>query len=212
MRSGKVQILNNAIELEKYAFNPEARDRIRREYNIGKTDYVIGHVGRFMKQKNHKYLIDIFAEFNNKVPNSYLLLLGTGELEDEIHHYVNGRGLSDRVIFTGSVANVEDFYQAMDVFMLPSLYEGLPVVAIEAQAADLPVLISENVDHSCAITDNVSFIPVSENIDRWLDILDRTVCKQRGIVVVKQMQKARYSIRSEASFLEKNIFVINGGM
>ncbi len=203
MRSGKVQILNNAIELEKYAFNPEARDRIRREYNIGKTDYVIGHVGRFMKQKNHKYLIDIFAEFNNKVPNSYLLLLGTGELEDEFHHYVNGRGLSDRVIFTGSVANVEDFYQAMDVFMLPSLYEGLPVVAIEAQAADLPVLISENVDHSCAITDNVSFIPVSENIDRWLDILDRTVCKQRGIVVVKQMQKARYSIRSEASFLEK---------
>ena len=87
--------------------------------------------------------------------------------------------------------------------MLPSLYEGLPVVAIEAQAADLPVLISENVDRSCAITDNVSFIPVSENIDRWLDVLDRTVCKQRGIVVVKQMQKARYSIRSEASFLEK---------
>ena len=77
-----------------------------------RSDYVIGHVGRFMKQKNHKYLIDIFAEFNRRVPDSYLLLLGTGELEDEIHHYVNDRGLSDRVIFTGSVANVEDFYSA----------------------------------------------------------------------------------------------------
>ena len=202
MRSGKVQILNNAIELEKYAFNPEARDRIRREYNIGKTDYVIGHVGRFMKQKNHKYLIDIFAEFNNRVPNSYLLLLGTGELEDEIHHYVNDRGLSDRVIFTGSVANVGDFYSAMDVFVLPSLYEGFPVVSIEVQAAGLPLYASDNIDRSIDVAQGAHFLSAKEEPLHWANEILKEGVSTRYLKNIEALRAACYDINIEASSLE----------
>lgn len=202
VRSGKVQILNNAIELEKYAFNPEARDRIRREYNIGKTDYVIGHVGRFMKQKNHKYLIDIFAEFNNRVPNSYLLLLGTGELEDEIHHYVNDRGLSDRVIFTGSVANVGDFYSAMDVFVLPSLYEGFPVVSIEVQAAGLPLYASDNIDRSIDVAQGAHFLSAKKEPLHWANEILKEGVSTRYLKNIEALRAACYDINIEASSLE----------
>ena len=151
-----------------------------------------------MKQKNHKYLIDIFAEFNRRVPDSYLLLLGTGELEDEIHHYVNNCGLSDRVIFAGSVANVEDFYSAMDVFVLPSLYEGLPVVSIEAQAADLPILISDNVDHSCDITNNVNFISVNLPVTIWVNEMINLSVQKRSTLIPDVLKTKNYDIHNEA--------------
>ena len=163
---------------------------------------IIGHVGRFMKQKNHKYLIDIFAEFNRRVPDSYLLLLGTGELEDEIHHYVNERGLSDRVIFTGSVANVEDFYSAMDVFVLPSLYEGFPVVSVEAQAADLPILISDNVDPSCDITNNVNFIPVNLRFTIWVNEIINLSTQKRNTLILDVLKTKNYDIHNESKKLE----------
>lgn len=199
---GKVTILPNAIDLKRFAYNPIARARIRKELGIGDKDFVVGHVGRFMDQKNHKYLIDIFASLVKKRPDSWLILVGTGELEKQMKDYVAERGLRNRVVFVGSVDNVNDYYQAMDVFALPSKFEGLPVVAIEAQAADLPILISTNVDHSCAITDNAKFASVDIAPSTWAAELLKMTNVSRGVEVQKQLQKAGYDIQTEAGRLE----------
>ncbi|MGO5288812.1 glycosyltransferase family 1 protein [Pseudoscardovia suis] len=200
--SGKVTILPNAIDLGKFEYNPIARASIRKEFGIGEKDFVVGHVGRFMDQKNHKYLIDIFSSLVEKRPDSWLILVGTGELEKQIQDYVAECGLMDRVIFVGSVDNVNDYYQAMDVFALPSKFEGLPVVSIEAQAADLPVLISANVDCSCALTDNVKFTSVDLAPSVWADELLGMAGRSRGTEVQKRLQKAGYDIQTEAGRLE----------
>lgn len=210
MDVGKVTILPNAIDLGKFEYNPIPRAHIRKELGISDKDFVVGHVGRFMDQKNHKYLIDIFASLVKKRPDAWLILVGMGELEEQIKDYVVERGLKDRVVFIGSVDNVNDYYQAMDVFALPSKFEGLPVVSIEAQAADLPVLVSSNVDRSCAITDNVKFMSVDLSPSVWADELLKMPNHPRGVGIQKQLQKAGYDIRTEAGRLE-TLYRTEGG-
>ncbi|MBQ9389337.1 MAG: glycosyltransferase family 1 protein, partial [Synergistaceae bacterium] len=127
MASGRVKVWNNAIETERFAYNESVRNETRKYLKL--TDkFVVGHAGRFMTQKNHDFLIDIFAEIHRRRSDSVLLLAGDGPLMDEITAKVMRLGLNDCVIFLGSVNDMERYYQAMDVFILPSLYEGLPVV------------------------------------------------------------------------------------
>lgn len=202
MDDGKVTILPNAIDLGRFEYNPISRARIRKELGIGDKDFVVGHVGRFMDQKNHKYLIDIFASLLGKRPDAWLILVGTGELEKQIKDYVAEHGLKNRVFFVGSVDNVNDYYQAMDVFALPSKFEGLPVVSIEAQAADLPVLISSNVDRSCALTDNVKFASVDLEPSVWANELLRIANHSRRAEIQQRLRKAGYDIQTEAGRLE----------
>lgn len=202
VQSRKVILLRNAIDTDKFKFDEHTREIIRNKYGIKDNQLVIGHIGRFSEQKNHEYLINIFNEVLRHNPEARLMLVGVGELETKIHQRVDELGLTEKVIFVGSVGNANEYYQAMDVFVLPSKYEGLPVVSIEAQASDLPVLLSENVDHSCSITDNVKFISIDDSPAHWADEIVNTQLRRRNSLVLDQIRKAHYSIREEAEKLE----------
>jgi glycosyltransferase involved in cell wall biosynthesis len=161
----RIAVLPNAIDVEKFAFNPDVRRRCRIELGIdGK--FVIGHVGRFEYQKNHDFLLDVFAETAKEVPSAVLLSVGVGELFDEIKAKAERLGILDRILFLGKRNDVENLYQAMDAFALTSRFEGLAIVLIEAQCAGLATTTTttttmpENV-----ITDNIVGLPF--DADAW---------------------------------------------
>lgn len=135
-------VINNGIDTEKFKFNMEKRKEIRKELNIG-SKFVIGHVGRFSHEKNHSFMIDIFNEIYKQDKSSVLLLVGDGLLKKEIEQKVKKLNLIESVIFAGNRSNVNDYYQAMDVFVLPSFQEAFPIVAIEAQTSGLPCIFSD---------------------------------------------------------------------
>ena len=157
---GKVKIIHNAIDLDKFKFDPEARKKLRKELDIDEKTIVIGHVGRFVKQKNHDFLIDVFNEYHAKTPDSKLLLIGTGPLEEKIKAKVKKLNLENSVLFLGQRNDTNKLYSVMDVFCLPSLYEGLPVVGVEAQAAGLLCIVSNKVSKETKVTENFIFLPL----------------------------------------------------
>lgn len=158
------QIINNAIEIEKFAFDKNIRKQIRQQYHIKDDDFLIGHIGRFDTQKNHEFLIDVFAEVYKKNPNSKLMLVGGGSLKESIQQKVQNLSLKDNVIFTGVRDDANLFYNAFDLFILPSLFEGLPVVSIESQINGNIVLLSDQITLEAKITPNVKFIPLDKNL------------------------------------------------
>lgn len=164
--SGKVTVFNNAVDTSKFAFSTSNRDKLRKELGIS-NKYVIGHIGRFTKQKNHYFLIDIFEQYYKKNSNAVLLLVGIGELQDEIKDAVKKKKLEDAVIFLGKRSDVDELYSAMDLFVLPSLYEGLPVVGVEAQVSGLPCIFSNEITREVAITENVYFLPIDGAVSDW---------------------------------------------
>ena len=136
--SGKVTILPNAVDYEKFSYNIQLRNEIREKYNIEDSTIVVGHVGRFFEQKNHEFLIDIFEEYHKENLDSILVMLGDGELINKIKDKVTQKKLEGSVCFLGNQSNVAEWYQAMDMFLLTSYYEGFPVVGVEAQVSGLP--------------------------------------------------------------------------
>lgn len=159
VKAGKVTVFNNAIDLNRFAFRPETRARIREE-NGWEEDFIVGHIGRFMKQKNHEFLVKIFAEVVKREPRARLVLVGDGELRPKVMRQVERLGLAGRVSFVGTVANPEDYYMAFDAFVLPSRYEGLPVVGVEAQATGLPCFFSEKVTREVLLTPGAKMLPL----------------------------------------------------
>ena len=163
-------VLNNAIDVKHFSFNKEVRKEVRNQLGIDESTLVLGHVGRFNPQKNHTFLIDIFNAVHSLRPDSKLLLVGQGELEKEIREKCNAMGILDHVVFTGSRSDVNRLLQAMDVFMQPSLFEGLSVAAIEAQAAGLPCLISDKVPMDCEKTEGlVCSVPLDASPKDWAE-------------------------------------------
>ena len=135
-------MLNNGIIFDKFVYNVEERQKIREKLNLNQSTKVIGNIGRFSTQKNHVFMIRLFDAFHKLVPDSKLLLVGVGELMDATKKHVEKLGLTDAVIFAGFRNDTYRFYQAFDLFLMPSLYEGLPFVGIEAQTSGLPLKIS----------------------------------------------------------------------
>ncbi len=163
------RILNNAIDAASYRYDAEKAREMRQDLGIPANALVIGHVGRFSPQKNHEFLIDIFSAVHSKEENAYLLLVGDGNLRHRMEERVRSKGLGSRVIFTGIRSDVPALLQAMDVFVFPSLYEGLGIVAVEAQAAGLPCLISNKVPLECKKTDLVTQISLQAPAQQWAD-------------------------------------------
>lgn len=161
------QIINNAIDAAAYAYEPEKRAEMRCQ--LGLTDeLVVGHVGRFNQQKNHPFLLEVFAALLKKEPHAVLLLVGGGEDMPKIQAKAQTLGIAERVRFLGVRSDVADLMQAMDVFVFPSLYEGLPVTMVEAQASGLPCVISDKVPSECILTDGlVDILPLLANPDAW---------------------------------------------
>lgn len=171
---GKVYLLNNAIDLEKFTYNEEIRKNKRKELGIKNNQLVIGHIGRFVAQKNHTFLIDVFNEIHKKEKNAILLLAGQGPLMESIKEKVNDLGLSDSVKFLGQRNDANELYQAFDIFLLPSLYEGLPVVGVEAQASGLLCVLSDDMTKETKILNTTIFKSLSDNEKIWTDdILDK---------------------------------------
>lgn len=164
----EVTIINNAIDLKRYTFDEECRKSLRQRLGL-EEKFVVGHVGRFMKQKNHDLLIDIFEEFVKEQTNAMLLLIGDGPLLEHIQQKVNRLGLQNKVVFLGPRNDVFELYNAMDVFVLPSFYEGLPIVGVEVQANGLPLICSSEVTSDVAVNSNVSFISLDTGLNHWVN-------------------------------------------
>ncbi len=160
-------VIPNAIDVKKFSFNAVLRKKVRQELHLEDSHIVIGHIGRFSQQKNHGRLIRMFHELLKTEPNARLLLLGEGELQDAIRSQCAQLQISDKVIFTGAVSNTPDYMQAMDCFTLPSLFEGLPVVMVEAQAAGLPILASDVITTKSKLTSLVHFLSLQEADAVW---------------------------------------------
>ena len=163
------QIINNAIDVAAYTYDPTKRQEMRRQLGL-ENDFTIGHVGRFNQPKNHPFLIDIFAALLKKEPNAVLLLVGGGEGMSKMQEKVQELGIAEHVRFLGVRSDVADLMQAMDMFVLPSLYEGLPVTMVEAQAAGLPCIISDKVPPECILTEGlVDVMPLSASPSAWAE-------------------------------------------
>lgn len=201
-KKNKFTVLKNAIDINRFIFNEEKRKIIRMQLGINENDIVIGHVGRFFKPKNHKFLIEIFNEFQKLTVNSKLLLVGSGELQDKIVNQINELKLNDKIILAGNRKNIEDYYNAMDLFVFPSLYEGLGMVLIEAQINGLNCLTSKDVVPSeVNITEHVKFVPLNKNAKEWNKILNEmSAIRYDGIEKVK---KAGYDVKEEVKLLQK---------
>ena len=163
------QVINNAIDVAAYTYDPAKRQKVRRQLGL-ENEFTVGHVGRFNQPKNHPFLLAIFAELLKKEPNAVLLLVGGGEDMAKIRSKARALGVAEHVRFLGVRSDVADLMQAMDVFVFPSLYEGLPVTMVEAQAAGLPCLISDKVPSECILTDGlVDVLPLSESPEAWAE-------------------------------------------
>lgn len=167
----KCWVIPNAIDAKKYEYDERKRVRIRHELNI-QNQFVIGHVGRFNIQKNHTFLIDVFNELYKLNENVILLLFGEGELRETIEQKVNDLGLSSYVRFLGIRNNMYDFYSAMDAFVFPSLYEGLGIVGIEAQAASLKTICSEGIPQIAKITNYVTSLNLNDSLSIWAETIN----------------------------------------
>ena len=196
---GKVKIIRNAIDLEKYAFDSSVRDKKRRELNIEKRT-VIGHVGRFCTVKNHRFVLEIFAEYLKRDYNAVLLLIGDGPLMADTEARAESLGINRNVVFTGNRSDVPELYNAMDLVLLPSLYEGLPMVGVEAQANGLPVIMSDRVPREAKLSSSVSFLPLGD-AKLWADAAEEAVRHSR-YYTFEEMKRSGYDIKEEAKVLE----------
>ena len=201
--NGKVYLLNNAIDLDQFKYNEKLRKEKRKELNINDSTLVIGHIGRFVEQKNHRFLIDIFNEIHKKEKNSILLLAGQGPLIYEIKEKVELLGLTDCVIFLGQRKAVSELYQVFDIFCLPSIYEGLPVVGIEAQAAGLPCILSSDMTKETKILQNTIFISLEKNANFWANEILKAVKNNIRKDTRNLMSNSGFNIGDEAVKLEK---------
>ena len=166
-KNGEVKILHNALDLDVYKYEPEERKRIRAEFGLKESEILCGHVGRFSPQKNHDFLIDTFFEICKERSNYKLLLVGKGELEEQIRENCVEKGLLDKVIFAGVRSDIPAVLSAMDVFVFPSLYEGMPNTVIEAQATGLPCLISDNITKEANVSGLVYFKSLNLGPSEW---------------------------------------------
>ena len=194
-------VMNNAIDTKAYVVNKQTEIEVRRELEIPEDAFVVGHVGRFAPPKNHKFIVRVFAEVLKEKQNVFLLLGGNGELRGETETLTGELGIQDNVIFAGMRSDVNRMLQAMDVFLFPSVYEGLPLSIIEAQAAGLPCLISDKVPIECRKTDLVSQLSLNDSLSAWKDaVIDAGKVLKRD--TSGEISDAGFDICKNAKWLE----------
>ena len=201
-KNAEATVIKNGIDTDRFVFNHSSRERVRGELGI-ENELVIGHVGRFSEEKNHAFLLEVFAEIKKADGNARLLLVGDGALLDETRARVNTLGLADSVIFTGAVNNTEDYLSAMDIFLLPSTAEGFGIAAIEAQASGLPTIVSDRVPTTVILSVSAHTLPLAspkEWSDKCMEIKAFAPERKRGGEIVK---KHGYSISDTAEEMLK---------
>ncbi len=197
-KSSRFLIISNAINSKRFEYDSVKREYIRKELGI-RDEFVVGHIGRMTKPKNHEFLIKLFNEYNRINNNSKLLLVGDGELLEEVKNQVGELHIDDKVLFVGSKANTEDYYQAMDCFLFPSLWEGLGMAVVEAQAAGLQCVVSNAVPTKVDIGANlVTFLNLNDSCDKWIKSILGADRKKTSSYV----KDAGFDIEESAKFLQ----------
>ena len=199
-KNSNFDIIPNAVDAEKFYFNNDIRQKKRKNLGL-ENKFVIGHVGRFCYPKNHKFLVDVFNEIAKTDENAILLLIGVGENYDKIKNYVSELKLNNKVIFLGNRADTNELYQVMDVFVLPSLFEGIPLVGVEAQFADLPCIFSDTVSTEVQFNDNVQYVNLKESLEKWAEIILSKKDNNRNSNK-EQIKNSKYDIKVAHKILE----------
>lgn len=195
-------VIRNGIDTEKFKYDAKVRAEYRKKYSIEESDVVIGHVGRFFKVKNHSFLVDIFNEYHHSNPGSKLLLVGDGPDKEAIIQKCKELSLSDSVIFIPSNSNPSVYYQMMDIYIMPSIYEGVSLTAIEAETSGLPCLFSDTVTNDVDLLDSVKHISLNASLKTWNDaindLLNMKNDRNQGKIVIR---KAGYDINDSCTML-----------
>ncbi|MGQ3376826.1 glycosyltransferase family 1 protein [Priestia endophytica] len=198
----EIVTINNAIDIDKFTYNKDKQKLSRKNLNID-DEFVIGHVGRFAEVKNHKFLVDIFSDIIQKIGKAKLVLVGEGNLKNDIHEYVKIKGLENHVLFVGGSSNVGDIMQAMDAFVFPSLYEGLGMVLIEAQAAGLKCFTSKDVvPQEVNISKLIKYIPLSEDSEVWSNYIIKSVYDTERPNTASLLKESGFEIKEVAKELQ----------
>lgn len=201
IKENSFHLLKNSIKLEDYLFKSEMDERVSNKGRI----IVCGHIGRFVEVKNHRFLIDVFFEYHKLNPNSILLLIGTGELEDVIKEYVIKLSIEKVVFFLGLQKNVKEYLSKMDVFIFPSVYEGLPLALVEAQASGIQCFISNTISDEVCITSCINKLSLKEPASVWARcIKEKNLMKKN---TYSELRNAGYDIANTVQWLSK--FYIN---
>ena len=191
--------IKNGLEVDKYTFNQDIREKVRKSLDISSDMLLIGHVGRFEPQKNHSFLLEFFEEALQLKKNIVLILVGVGRLQADMERIVDERRIGGNVKFLGERSDINELYQAMDLFILPSLYEGLPVVGVEAQAAGLKCLFADTITSEVDITGNIQFLPLEKNA--WRDaIVNFTHYERKNFRI--EIERAGYDMKSTAVIVQ----------
>lgn len=213
VEKGKVIVLNNAISVERFAFDIEKREKGREELGL-RGKFVIGNVGRLSPQKNHSFLVDVFSAVLKRREDAHLMLVGGigsagNGIEQELKKKISEYGIGDKVSFFGSMEDISGLYQAMDVFVLPSLYEGLGIACIEAQCSGLPCVLSDRVPRVVQINDNVKFLSLDDAVEMWVD----EIINSRGTRgdYSENVSVAGYDIKKVATILEEIYMKLKSG-
>lgn len=207
--SKKFFILRNAIDVKSFTYNEDKRLRKRTELKIN-DKMVIGHVGRFHESKNHTFLIDIFHELYKKNSNIVLMLVGDGELKKNIKNKVSILGLDKNVIFTGIQKDISGLLQAMDIFIFPSLYEGLGMSVIEAQASGLQCIVSDNIPKEAFLSQNIKAISLNSSISEWVDEILTINNLEYRKDIINDIKSNGYDIEDNINFITKFYTEIEG--
>ncbi len=203
-RSGDVNILHNAIDLSVFHYNEEGREEIRCEFNVKDDEILFGHIGRFDEQKNHSFLLEVFKSILYRKPNSKLMLVGKGDLEEKIREKAKELDILEKIIFTGVRSDIPKLLSAMDCFVFPSFYEGMPNTVIEAQSTGLPCVIADTITMEADITGLVEYLPL-ENSEIWADTIISKLSHERKDTR-EDFKKYRYDIESTVGDFTKLVF------
>lgn len=196
----KILILKNAIEAEKFGFSDEIRNKVRNDLNLSKC-YIIGHVGRFVYQKNHEFLLQVFCNVSRLIPDARLVLVGEGELRQYFEKKIVDLGLEKKVLLLGKREDVHEILQAFDLFVFPSLFEGFGTAVIEAQSAGLPCIVSDAVPEETGITNLIKFLPL--DLKKWEElIIEEYYKRQERHSYYTEIAKAGYDINKQIKLLE----------
>lgn len=193
-------VINNAIDLEEYTPDSGKREEMRSEFGLSQEETAIVNIGRFHYQKNHKKLLDIFASYRQQYNKGVLFLVGTGELIDQIKEYARQLNIEKNVVFLGLRKDIPNLLQAMDVFVMPSLFEGLPVSGIEAQAAGLPCFFADTITPEICMTNYAKRLPL-DDIGEWVNALNQIPHKKNPTESQEALRKYGYDIKVEADQL-----------
>lgn len=196
----KFVTFHNGIDISEFIYSTEIRKKTRKAFGMG-DKFVIGHVGRFSEVKNHKFILDVFNCILKKHSNSILILVGEGELFERIKQKAINLGIEKHIIFTGVRNDVNKIMQAMDVFLFPSYYEGLPLTLVEAQASGLPCIVSDTITDEVNLTDNIEYIDLKNPASVWADHIFKFINFNRKDTS-EQIRAAGYDIEKEAKKLE----------